>query len=200
MAPGKGKHRHCWVKWCEGMLLASHAADASTWAHLQTGITDGQLFITICHLEECASGLSCLLNFWWRHALRLRNFPNTVSSQHHPSSVKVQAAIVSGCITLFLARRYFFFFLGGNTATIIYKPLENKIHIVSSPSLVMRKKLKEHLGPVSYFKLIPRVSFAKWVQLTSSLLADKFVLTHIFYVRQRCVGSCRLGRESEWGW
>lgn len=67
-----------------------------TWAKLQTGIIDSKFFNTICHLQECASRLSCLLNqFLIATYLASKEFLNTVCSQHHLSRY------ITPCIWIF---------------------------------------------------------------------------------------------------
>lgn len=118
---GKGKDRHGWVKWWRNATCESQCW-CLTWAQLQTGIIDGYLFITICHLQECASRRSCLLNpFLIATHLASLEFPNTACSRHHLSSVKVQAVIVSSCITLIPVCSF-----GRNMAKIMHKPVEKK--------------------------------------------------------------------------
>lgn len=70
-----------------------------TWARSQTGFVDGYLFLTICHLQECASRCSCLLN----------QFPmqNTlISKEFSKHQLEPKSSIISESSSCFLIKLY----------------------------------------------------------------------------------------------
>lgn len=184
------RKRQAWLSMGRNAICESQCW-CLTWAKLQTGITDSKFFITLgSHVY--------LTNFWLQHTLHLRNF----LTLHAANTIYRQWKFALWSYHAVLHPAYGFLTI---TAKRIYKP--PCVFILTSNEkaahcwCVKKKKIYKYTAQVAtelddtpilqpewqtcrplflFQNLIPQVCFAKWVELTSSLLAGKFVLTLIF--------------------